>query len=103
MRNERTLGPAGGRNRGWRAARGAVIAFTDDDCCPAPDWLAAGVAICAEHPGAIVQGPTRPNPAEHAQDGLFSHTISIEALGPLYETCNVVLSARAARGARRVR
>jgi hypothetical protein len=27
-----------------RAARGAIIAFTDDDCLPAPDWLRAGVA-----------------------------------------------------------
>lgn len=36
-------GPAGARNRGWRAARGALVAFTDDDTIPAPDWLMAGV------------------------------------------------------------
>jgi GT2 family glycosyltransferase len=35
-------GPAAARNRGWRAARGAVIAFTDDDTIPMPDWLAQG-------------------------------------------------------------
>lgn len=35
-------GPAGARNRGWRAANGALIAFTDDDTIPDPDWLAAG-------------------------------------------------------------
>ena len=34
-------GLARGRNRGLRAARGEVIAFTDDDCLPADDWLAA--------------------------------------------------------------
>jgi len=35
-------GLAGARNRGWRAAKGALIAFTEDDTIPAPDWLEAG-------------------------------------------------------------
>src|SRR4051794_27686313 len=29
-------GPAAARNVGWRAARGEIIAFTDDDCIPDP-------------------------------------------------------------------
>ena len=33
------LGFAAARNRGWRAARGTVVAFTDDDCLPQPNWL----------------------------------------------------------------
>lgn len=37
-----THGPAAARNRGWRAARGAVIAFTDDDTVPDATWLRAG-------------------------------------------------------------
>ncbi len=37
-------GPAAARNAGWRAARGEVIAFTDDDCVPDPGWLKAGAA-----------------------------------------------------------
>jgi GT2 family glycosyltransferase len=36
-------GPAAARNTGWRAALGEIIAFTDDDCQPARDWLRAGV------------------------------------------------------------
>lgn len=32
-------GPAVARNRGWRAARARLIAFTDDDTVPAPTWL----------------------------------------------------------------
>lgn len=37
-------GPAIARNAGWRAARGKIIAFTDDDCIPDPAWLRAGIA-----------------------------------------------------------
>jgi GT2 family glycosyltransferase len=37
-----TQGPAGARNRGWRAAGGEVIAFTDDDTVPRSDWLTEG-------------------------------------------------------------
>lgn len=33
-------GPAAARNAGARSARGRLLAFTDDDCEPAPDWLA---------------------------------------------------------------
>ena len=36
-------GPAVARNTGWRAAHSAIVAFTDDDCIPAPDWLSAGM------------------------------------------------------------
>jgi GT2 family glycosyltransferase len=33
-------GPAAARNFGVTSARGSLIAFTDDDCRPAADWLA---------------------------------------------------------------
>jgi GT2 family glycosyltransferase len=32
-------GPGSARNVGADAARGIILAFTDDDCCPCPDWL----------------------------------------------------------------
>lgn len=38
-----TQGPAGARNCGWRHARAPIIAFTDDDTVPAPDWLMGGL------------------------------------------------------------
>lgn len=34
-------GSGRGHNAGWRASRGEVIAFIDDDCYPAPDFLSA--------------------------------------------------------------
>ncbi len=48
-------GPAAARNVGWRTARGAIIALTDDDCAPLPGWLRAGCAafgLCAAEAGA---------------------------------------------------
>jgi GT2 family glycosyltransferase len=41
----KSRGPAGARNSGWRAARADVVAFTDDDTVPAPDWLAEGLRV----------------------------------------------------------
>lgn len=38
-------GPSVARNVGWRAARGEIIAFTDDDCLPTPGWLRAGLSV----------------------------------------------------------
>jgi len=40
------------RNRGWRAACGNVVAFLDDDCIPAPDYLTALAAAWARWPEA---------------------------------------------------
>jgi GT2 family glycosyltransferase len=43
-----THGPAAARNLGWRMAHGEIIAFTDDDCLPEPDWLQEGVAALTD-------------------------------------------------------
>lgn len=37
-------GPAAARNHGATEATGNIILFTDDDCVPAPDWLAKMLA-----------------------------------------------------------
>lgn len=36
---EKNVGAVGARNLGIKYARGKIIAFTDDDCQPDPDWL----------------------------------------------------------------
>jgi glycosyltransferase involved in cell wall biosynthesis len=43
-------GAYGARNEGLRAARGRALAFTDDDCRPAPSWLERGLAHLERHP-----------------------------------------------------
>ncbi len=89
LRNDAPRGPGGARNAGWRAARGALIAFTDDDCRPRPRWLEAGLAAHEAAREAVVQGATEPDPEERGRLGPFSRTVRVEQLGPQYETCNV--------------
>jgi glycosyltransferase involved in cell wall biosynthesis len=89
VRHATTRGPSGGRNSGWRLARGPLVAFTDDDCVPAPDWLSAGLALAESHPEAVLQGRTLPAPSELPPHGLLVRTQRIERLGPHYETCNI--------------
>jgi len=51
-------GPAAARNSGWQAARGEIIAFTDDDCIPDSGWLAAGLAAFDDADVTAVTGQT---------------------------------------------
>ena len=50
-------GPASARNRGAREASGEILAFTDDDCRPRPDWLTHLVDALVEEPTAMAGGP----------------------------------------------
>ena len=43
-RRPASAGPAAQRNHGWRAGGAPLVAFTDDDCRPAPGWLEALLA-----------------------------------------------------------
>jgi glycosyltransferase involved in cell wall biosynthesis len=55
-------GPAAARNRGLEAARGEVIAFTDDDCRPQAGWLSALTAGVVLSPPFAVGGTVRCGP-----------------------------------------
>lgn len=64
-------GPATARNRGWQVARGEIIAFTDDDCVPAKDWLSAGVAAFTGDVMAVsgrIRVPLTRDPTDYEYD-----------------------------------
>jgi glycosyltransferase involved in cell wall biosynthesis len=80
-------GAAAARNRGAAEARGAVLAFTDADCFPAPDWLAAGLRCLAD--ADLIVGAVRPEPG--VECGPFERSLTVERETGLYETANVFL------------
>jgi GT2 family glycosyltransferase len=53
---QRNAGPAAARNEGARLARSRFVAFTDDDCVPAQDWLARLLARFQQTPSNLVAG-----------------------------------------------
>jgi GT2 family glycosyltransferase len=50
-------GPAAARNAGVKAAPGAVVCFTDDDCRPGPGWARA-LAEAVAGGASVAAGPT---------------------------------------------
>ncbi|HEX8994982.1 MAG TPA: glycosyltransferase [Ktedonobacterales bacterium] len=100
----RAHGPAAARNAGWRAARGAIIAFTDDDCIPDPDWLRAGVAAmregisgvsgrllapCAPRPTDYERNAARLQDAEYITANCFYRRDALESVGGFDERFRV--------------
>jgi glycosyltransferase involved in cell wall biosynthesis len=57
-------GPAAARNRGWRLARGAIVAFTDDDTQPDATWLEAGLRAFQPETHAVTGRIVMPLPAQ---------------------------------------
>jgi glycosyltransferase involved in cell wall biosynthesis len=86
IRRPAAAGPATAREDGWRAASGELIAFTDDDCVPAPGWLAAAERAWGREPQTFVQGRTEPG-EEHP--GPFSRSLSVDRLNAAFPTCNM--------------
>jgi GT2 family glycosyltransferase len=81
-------GLAAQRNRGWRATTAPLVAFTDDDCRPAPDWLER-LLEANRADDTFLQGRTEPDPDErHLLHGLAR---SKEVIGPSEwcPTCNI--------------
>ena len=84
--------PGGNRNAALGLARAPLIAFTDDDCRPPPDWLARALDAATRHPGDIVQGATRPDPWERASwdAAPWARSQQISPPVPWAQTCNIV-------------
>ncbi len=89
-------GPAAARNIGWRRARAAIVAFTDDDTMPSHGWLRHGLAAFGPDVDAVcgpVLMPIPPVPTDYERDAsqlqsaefvtanCFCRRASLEALG----------------------
>ena len=64
-------GPAAARNRGWRLARSDIVAFTDDDTEPHPQWLLNGLNALAGSLDAVsgrIVMPIPPRPTDYERD-----------------------------------
>ncbi len=97
LRVERVTGPLGGaRQAAVDLASAPIVAFTDSDCVPAPDWLANLIRPFAAGDIDVVQGRTDP---AVDPDGRWPKTIRIDGWTGRYETCNIAYRAEALRAA----
>jgi glycosyltransferase involved in cell wall biosynthesis len=83
------VGAVGARRAGVTAASGEILAFTDSDCVPDPDWLAAGVAAVDDGAG-LINGRTRPE----RDPWPLERTMASDDDG-LYPTCNLLVTRSA--------
>jgi glycosyltransferase involved in cell wall biosynthesis len=58
LMRQTNAGPAAARNHAAQLAQGKYLAFTDDDCRPAPDWLRTLESCFARAPDHIIGGRT---------------------------------------------
>jgi GT2 family glycosyltransferase len=54
--HEHNAGLAAARNTGWRSASAPVVAFTDDDCRPSPEWLERLLPAIESDPDVVGAG-----------------------------------------------
>ena len=80
-------GPGPARNLGVAKASGEIVAFTDADCFPRPNWLEAGIDALSS--AELVQGRVEPDPA--ARRGPYDRTVWVLQESGLYETANLFI------------
>jgi len=89
-RTARDNGPAPARNIGAGMASGEVIAFTDSDCRPTPEWLERGLAAFEARAVAMVSGPVLAKPEQSAT--FTSKTSFVTATEhPTFPTANLMV------------
>lgn len=84
-------GPAANRNNGAHHASGEWICFTDDDCVPGKEWIAALHTATSDPSIDLIEGKTA---VPNKPDNPFLHGIS-NTKGGIFWSCN--LAVRRAR------
>lgn len=94
-------GPARKRNHGWRQAAAPLVAFTDDDCRPEPEWLERLLAAAEAHPGAVVQGPVVVDEAERPvfERAPWARSQQVTVPSDLGQTANILYPTAAVEAA----
>jgi GT2 family glycosyltransferase len=94
VRQDRSTGPAGARNRGWSITAAEVVVFTDDDCVPAADWLRELVGALERDRADLIAGVTT-YPAEQAdRRGTWAYWMEDDGRGGHFSTSNVAYRRR---------
>lgn len=83
-------GPAANRNYGAGQAEYNWLLFTDDDCIPSDQWVAAYAKYIEEHPDTIVmEGPT----LTIGKRQRFDETAPHNPIGGEFFSCNIAIRA----------
>lgn len=91
-RTERNSGgPAVPRNIGWRSSRAPIVAFLDDDCMPAREWLSAALSDIQANPAWGVTLGRTTSPPDVDIDRLTRWQVAriVDGPGPLFEATNI--------------
>jgi glycosyltransferase involved in cell wall biosynthesis len=78
--SQENTGLSAARNVGWRAAKGEIVAYIDDDAYPDPDWLTF-LAWSFSRTGCSAVGGPNLTPVE---DPPFSHAVGHAPGGPIH-------------------
>ncbi len=89
VQQERSTGPAGARNRGWRQTPAEVVVFTDDDCVPEPDWLRELVGALERDGADLAAGVTTFTADQADRRGTWAYWMEDDGRGGHYSTSNV--------------
>jgi len=87
------VGLGGARNAGWTVSAAALILFTDDDCHPAPDLLAAIRTTMTEGGWSFLGGRLLPHSPEDAGIAVVTRMERLEIEGPTFVAAGLLPGA----------